>query len=290
MSYPKEAAVAKLVAAFAASHAPLITANPESAEAGQKDRIHAAMHRLRAELAAARPTALVICSNEHFTNFFYDNLPPFCVGVAERYQGPVEAWLRVPAGYVPGQPELGRWLVEQALEHDFDLSLSQELRLDHGIMTVLHFLTPNMDLPVVPIIQNCSIKPMPTLRRCYQLGQELRRSIEAWGSPAERVALVAAGGLSHWVGLPRMGEINESFDRALLDLLADGRAAEALEFSEAEIEAAGNGAHEIRSWLTLAGAMGERPARVLAYEPIHAWSTGMGVAAFNLTPAGAVSD
>ena len=275
--------MAELVAAFAASHAPLITANPESAEAGARERIHGAMHRLRDELRAANPTALVICSNEHFTNFFYDNLPPFCIGLAERYQGPVEPWLRVPQGWVPGQAELGRWLVTQALEHDFDLSFSHELRLDHGMMTVLHFLTPEMDLPIVPIIQNCAVKPMPTLRRCYQLGQELRRAIEAWDRPGEQVALVGAGGLSHWVGLPRMGQINEAFDRWFLDLIAAGRAAEALRLSEAEVEAAGNGAHEIRSWLTVAGALGDRPARVLAYEPIQAWSTGMGAVSFELS-------
>ncbi len=68
--------MAELVAACMASHAPLITANPESAEDGQKERVHGAMHRLAEELRASRPTALVICSNEHFTNFFYDNMPP----------------------------------------------------------------------------------------------------------------------------------------------------------------------------------------------------------------------
>jgi hypothetical protein len=274
--------MAELVAAFAASHAPLITADPDSAEAGQKERLYAGMHHLREELSTARPTALVICSNEHFTNFFYDNLPPFCVGLAERYRGPVEAWLRVPAGWVPGQPQLGRWIVEQALERSFDLSFSHELRLDHGVMTVLHFLTPNMDVPIVPIIQNCSVKPMPTLRRCYELGRELRRSIESWDSPGQRVALVGAGGLSHWVGLPRMGQINDDFDRWFLGLMAEGRASEALDLSESDVEAAGNGAHEIRSWLTLAGAMEDSPARILAYEPIHAWATGMAAARFEV--------
>lgn len=279
--------MAEIVAAFAASHAPLITAAPESADPGAKDRVYAGMAALREELLAARPTAIMICSNEHFTNFFYDLVPPYCVGMAERYQGPVEPRLKVPQGWVPGQAALGRWIVDQALEQGFDLSFSHELRLDHGMMTVLHFLPPDMDVPIVPIIQNCAVKPMPTLRRCLQLGRELRRAVESWDAPGERVALVAAGGLSHWVGLPRMGQINEQFDRWFLALVAEGRAAEAAELSEARLEEAGNGAHEIRSWLTLAGAMGDRPARVLAYEPIHAWATGMGVATYGLATAAA---
>jgi hypothetical protein len=99
------------------------------------------------------------------------------------------------------------------------------------------------------------------------------------------VVLVGAGGLSHWVGLPQMGQINERFDRWLLDLFAQGRADEALRLSETEVEAAGNGAHEIRSWLTVAGALGPRPAEILAYEPIQAWSTGMGAISFDLAQA-----
>src|SRR3546814_6774126 len=67
-------------------------------------------------------------------------------------------------------------------------------------------------IPVVPIIQNCSVAPMPSLGRCYRLGAALRRAIEAWPNPA-RVALIGAGGLSHWVGMPGMGRVDTDFDR-----------------------------------------------------------------------------
>jgi aromatic ring-opening dioxygenase catalytic subunit (LigB family) len=274
--------MAELVAAVVASHAPLITANPESAGPERHQRVHAAMRRLGAQLKETNPTAIVICSNEHFTNFFYDNLPAFCVGMADKYQGPVEEWLNVERGFVPGQAELGRWIVTHALEHDFDLSYSHELRLDHGMMTVLHFLTPEMDVPIVPIIQNCSVKPMPTLRRCYQLGQELRRAIDEWGALGQRVALIGAGGLSHWVGLPEMGRVNEEWDRWFLGMIESGRTDELLSMTEAEVEAAGNGAHEIRSWLPVAGAVGGGRARIEMYEPVSAWATGMGAASYEL--------
>ncbi|HSE95016.1 MAG TPA: protocatechuate 3,4-dioxygenase, partial [Methylomirabilota bacterium] len=104
----------------------------------------------------------------------------------------------------------------------------------------------------------------------------IRRAVEAWPESA-RVALVGAGGLSHWVGMPGMGRINVDFDRWFLDRLAAGRADEVTTLTDAEVDRAGNGAHEIRSWLTVAGAMPGRRARVLAYEPVTAWVTGMGV-------------
>jgi aromatic ring-opening dioxygenase catalytic subunit (LigB family) len=271
--------MAELVAAVAASHAPMITGSPESADAAQKDRVYAGMAALRAEVERARPDALIICSNEHFTNFFLDNFPPYCIGVGERHVGPAESWLRIERGTLPGHPALGRWLVECLLAADFDPAFSADLCLDHGVMTVLHFLDPGRAIPVVPIVQNCGVEPMPTLGRCYRLGAAIRRAVEAWPVPA-RVALVGAGGLSHWVGMPGMGRINADFDRWFLGRLAAGRLEDVLSLTDAEIEQAGNGAHEIRSWLTVAGAVPGKPARVLAYEPVQAWVTGMGVVTY----------
>ncbi len=271
--------MAELVAAVAASHAPLITAAPESADPGQRERVYAGMAALRQELERARPDALIICSNEHFTNFFLDNFPPFCIGVGEQHVGPAEDWIRIPRGRLPGHPALGRWLVERAYAEEFDPAFSEDLCLDHGIMTVLHFLSPGWRVPVVPIVQNCGVAPMPSLGRCYRLGGALRRAIEAWPSPA-RIALIGAGGLSHWVGMPGMGRIDADFDRWFLDRLAAGRVEEVLALSDAELERAGNGAHEIRSWLTVAGAVPGKAARVLAYEPIAPWVTGMGVVTY----------
>jgi len=277
--------MAELVAAVAASHAPLITAAPETADTGQRERVYAAMAELRMELELARPDVLVVCSNEHFTNFFLDNFPPFCIGIGRRHVGPAETWLRLPRGALPGHPDLGRWLCERALAEDFDPAFSEELTLDHGIMTVLHFLDPDGRIPVVPIVQNCAVAPMPSLGRCYRLGAAVRRAIEAWPTPA-RVALIGAGGLSHWVGMPGMGRIDAEFDRWFLDRLAAGRAEEVVALTDAEVARAGNGAHEIRSWLTVAGAVPGKPARVLAYEPITAWVTGMGVITYGDPPPG----
>ena len=268
--------MAELVAAVAASHAPLMTAAPESAEAGQRERVYAGMATLRQELERARPDALVICSNEHFTNFFLDNFPPFCIGVGDQHRGPAEDWIRIPQGRLPGHRALGRWLVERAYAEEFDPAFSEDLCLDHGIMTVLHFLNPGWRVPVVPIVQNCGVAPMPTLRRCYRLGEALRRAIEAWPEPA-RVALIGAGGLSHWVGMPGMGRIDAEFDHWFLDRLATGRVEDVLALSDADLERAGNGSHEIRSWLTVAGAVPGKSARVVAYEPVAPWVTGMGV-------------
>jgi len=271
--------MAELVAAIAASHAPLILSAWNAAPADQRERIERALKDLHRRLSGARPDVVVIAANEHFTNFFLNNFPAFCIGVADGYMAPIEDWLGVEKTIIPGHRSLSEWLLSSGLQHDFDLSFSEELILDHGIVTVLHQLTPGLRCPIVPIIQNCSVSPMPTLRRCYRFGEFLRQAIAEWPVDA-RVAVVGSGGLSHWVGDPKVGQINETFDRWFLERLASGDVESLMALSDDEMLAAGNGAHEIRSWLTAAGVAGGAPAEVLCYEPVKAWITGIGLALF----------
>lgn len=271
--------MARIVVACAVSHAPLILAAPEAAPAEQRENLARAWEQLRAEFEAADPQAIITLANDHFTNLFFDRVPPFLVGIAAEHTGPVEDWLGIEQRQVPGAPALGRHLVAHASEHGVDLAFSEDLRLDHGVMVGLHLLDPAGRVPVAPILQNCSIDPMPALPRCLALGRALRGAVEAF-TEIERVAIVGQGGLSHWVGEARMGDINAAWDRRVLDLFAQGNALTIAEWDRAAIDAAGNGAHEIRSWLTVAAAVDGRPAEVLAYEPVHAWVTGMGVIRF----------
>ena len=53
-----------------------------------------------------------------------------------------------------------------------------------------------------------------TLRQSYEFGQSVGAAIRSYDG-LDRVGLVGAGGLSHFVGEPRIGDI-EDFDRWLL--------------------------------------------------------------------------
>jgi hypothetical protein len=98
---------------------------------------------------------------------------------------------------------------------------------------------------------------------------------------SKRIALVATGGLSHWPGEAKMGKINVAFDERFLEILINGQRARLAEDSHSEIDKeAGSGGHEIRTWITVAGAVQDRRATLLAYEPVHPWATGCGLVAF----------
>lgn len=273
----------RVVAALATSHAPGITGFPERADAAQADRVHAALHELRRRLAEAQPDAVVCVSVEHFTNFFLSNLPAFCIGMADDYLSPANQgfveFLRVPQRTLPGHAMLGRTLLAEALRSGFDPSSSAgDFAFDENFAVPFQFLMPEQPIPLVPVIVNGVQPPFPTLRRCYDFGAMLGSAIERQ-TVAERVAVVATGGLSHWVGAPESGQIDVAWDRRVLNLLSRGQADEIAAWSDEQIDAAGNGAHEIRTWLILAGAVPRRGFDVLAYEPVPAWLTGTAVAA-----------
>ncbi len=274
----------EIVSAFATSHAPGMTGLPHLADEKQRENIYQAFGELRKRLEAARPDALVCISNDHLTNFFLNNMPTFCVGVADAYFGPppeFEPLVGVKPRTFPGHLELGRAILGRALEEGFDPSFSGELIIDDNFAGPLHFLTPEKEIPLVLIIVNAVEPPMPTLERCYQFGAMLGRALRKQ-TAAQRVALLATGGISHWVGTPEMGQINVDFDRRILDLVARGDGQAIARLSDEEVASAGNGACEIRNWLVVLGAVAGVPFDVLAYEPMYPWITGIGVTAARL--------
>lgn len=270
--------MAHLALAAATSHVGAIVKNPH-ADPEVSGALHDAWRRLDADIAAARLDAVVLVATDHYETFGLENYPAFCLGVGDEHDGWAE--FGNPGGTVPGRPELAARLLEGLTERDFDLARSHTMALDHSFMVPLAKLPAAAGAGVIPLFVNCNTAPLPTLRRCLDLGRALRETVGALPGDA-RVGVIGTGGLSHWVGLPRFGDVNEEFDRGLLDLLARGRAADVLEWDDARIlDEAGNGALEIRTWLVAAGAAGG-PARVYAYRPMPAWTVGIGISGFEV--------
>jgi hypothetical protein len=271
----------EVVAGVLTSHAPKITATQEVSTPAQCARFLASLELLRSRLEAARPDLLVIFANDHLQNFFLNNVPAFCIGVAERYPAPSKdgaVFLKIPPRHIPG---LGAWaksLLAAGLGAGFDFAYSCELEFWDEVSVPLHFLTPRGTVPIVPILINCVAPPLPTLHRCRQVGAFVREFI-AKRPEGERVALLGSGGLSHWVGTPETGRINPDFDRRILSLVAQGAGEAIAELSEVEIEKeAGNGAQELRNWIALLGAMPGCRGEILCYEGVPDWIIGAATA------------
>jgi hypothetical protein len=271
--------MADLVMAYSASHAPMMTADRESAPPDKAERFFGALQTVRDKARATDVQAIVMISGEHFTNFFLQNLPQIAIGLGEGHQGPLEPWLKIPKTIVPGHPGLAMHILEQTIAAGFQPALSYKLKADHGFMTVYYELDPTMTLPMVPIILNCTTPPLMTLRQSYDFGVALGDAIRSYQG-LERVGLVGGGGLSHFVGEPRVGDIDEEFDRWFLRQLASGDLTELLDVPNDELMEAGNGTGEVRAWVAVAGAMRDSKPNVLAYEAIYEWINGMGVVSY----------
>lgn len=267
----------EIVYAAALSHAPGITAFPDAPPQEKRERFFGAAAVARQALEEARPEALLVIAPDHFTNFFVDNMPPFCIGLNKSYGGPAEEWLGLEYRGVPGAREIAADILSTALDTGIDLAFSETLRLEHSVMVPLALLTPKMNIPIVWIMLNCQVPPMPRLQRCWELGRMLRGVVDR---RSERFGILGTGGLSHHPGAPEMGTIDEDFDRKFLGMIERSDRNALLSMRNEHIDDAGFGAWEIRQWLTVAGAVPERRGQILAYEAIHEWDTGCAIALF----------
>lgn len=268
--------MAEIVLGYSASHAPMMSAAPETAPPDMHDRFFTALNLIRDRVHELDAQALVLVSGEHLTNFFLDNLPLVAVGTGEQHLGPVEKWLGIDRTLVPGHPGLAEAVLAGLVERGHMPARADNLTVDHGFMTVYHALSSTMDLPLVPIVMNCTTPPLQTLRQAATFGQALGEAIRAYEG-LDRVVLMGAGGLSHFVGEPRVGDVDEEFDTWFLHNLELGMPDELLDIGNEELALAGNGTGEVRAWVSVASAMSGSRTTALNYEPIREWINGMGV-------------
>ena len=212
---------------------------------------------VHAWLARTRPDVAVIVYNDHGLNFFLDKLPTFAVGAAAEYRNADEGWGLSPTAPFPGDPALSWHLIESLVGADFDITMCQEMLVDHAFAVPMQLLWPQgapWPVRTVPVSINTVQHPLPRAARCYRLGQAIGRAIEAYPQDL-RVVVVGTGGLSHQLEGKRAGFINRAFDQFCLDRLA--RDPQSLtHYSGAElVELAGSQGVEILNWIAARAAL-----------------------------------
>jgi aromatic ring-opening dioxygenase catalytic subunit (LigB family) len=274
--------MASLVGVFAASHGPLIARDWLTMPETRRQHFRTNFREMGRRFEAARPDLLIEIAPDHWANFFLDNLPTLCIGVGEAHDGPPEPFLKdFPWKALAGHPGFAMHLLESALRQDFEPSLSHHLMLDHGFCIPLMRMELTRMPAIVPIIVNDLEPPMMSIRRCLAWGRLVRQAIESYPQ-ALRVAILATGGLSHSIGEPTMGAIDERFDHDCIRLLEAGDDAALVDYLERELPRTGNGAHEVRNWVIAHGAAGSRGFELIAYEPVPEVYVGCGYAAWRV--------
>jgi 2,3-dihydroxyphenylpropionate 1,2-dioxygenase len=236
------------------------------------------------DLRAAKPDAVVIIAAEHFANFFMNNMPSFAIGMADSYEGPIEdpGWLGIERRQVPGNRDISQRFITEVMKGS-DIAYAEEWKFDHGIMVPLNFLTPDYDIPVIPVNINCQGPPLAPLERAWAFGESMRRACEAM---PERIAIIGTGGISHWPATPDSGKINEEWDLDFMDRWCRNDKAALLDddaYNDLKVYAdAGQGGFEIRTYLTVSAAAGGAHGVVHFCEPIPIFAVSCTVATYDL--------
>jgi aromatic ring-opening dioxygenase catalytic subunit (LigB family) len=263
------------VIAAATVHAPYITGWPERAEAGHREQTMAGFATLGRAFRAAGVATLVVVSSEHIVNLQPRLAPAFVIGVADRYKRFPEPHFKLPPGSIRGDAVLADELVNGLYRNGFEPAHSSELVLDHGTTLPLELMNLTNDISIVPLIINSLFPPLPTLQRCRELGAQLAALLD--GSNSSRsVGLLATGGLSHSVGTPGVDRVDRDFDERFIRMMLEGDLEALARISDAELNVAGNGTHEVRNWIAVAAAAHrQRPAVVTGIPYAPGWNTGI---------------
>ena len=271
-----------LVYAGVCSHAPGITGRADLCEnIDKRDEFYSYLDRQRQDIEDSGAEALIVVAAEHFANFFMNNMPAFCIGVGEEYEGPIEDpdWLKIPKTSVPGCPDLATRITSNVMQ-TVDVSYAEEWKFDHGIMVPLNFLTPNYDLPIIPVNINCQGPPLTPLHRAWDFGRALRRACD---HVPEKIALIGTGGVSHWPATPDSGKINEEWDRQFLDELMRQDKKAYLRYTDNETYSqAGQGGYEIRTYIAAAAAAGGAGDLLFYTAELPIFAVGVTVAEFDV--------
>jgi protocatechuate 4,5-dioxygenase beta chain len=221
-----------------------------------------------------RPDVVFLVYNDHATAFSLEMIPTFAIGCAAQFQPADEGWGARPVPTVVGHPELAAHIAQSVIQQDFDLTIVNKMDVDHGLTVPLSLMCGQPQAwpcPVIPFAVNVVQYPVPSGRRCFELGRAIRRAIESYDEPLN-VHIWGTGGMSHQLQGPRAGLINREFDNAFLDrLIADPQGQAAVPHIDYVREAGSEGI-ELVMWLIARGAMADAaggPAPRVAHRFYH---------------------
>ena len=215
-----------------------------------------------------QPDVIFLVFNDHATAFSLEMIPTFAIGTAAEYQPADEGWGPRPVPKVVGHPELASHIAQSVIQDDFDLTIVNKMDVDHGLTVPLSLMCgqPPSDkfewpCPVIPFAVNVVQYPVPSGRRCYNLGRAIAKAVESYDEDL-KVHIWGTGGMSHQLQGPRAGLINSEWDQRFLDrLIADPADLATLPHIDYVREAGSEGI-ELVMWLIARGAMSDNPPRV----------------------------
>ena len=272
--------MARITAGLTTSHVPAMGMAVDLGKTGQDywKPVFAGYEWTKEWAASEVPDVVILVYNDHASAFSLQMIPTFALGCADSFKPADEGYGPRPVPVVEGDPRLAAHLAQSLILDEFDLTLMNELDVDHGLtvpMSMVYGQPERWPVRVIPLAVNVVQYPPPTGHRCLSLGKAIRRAVESYDQDVT-VHVWGTGGMSHQIQGPRSGLINKEFDAAFMDRLVKDPDGLALVPHLEYLREAGSEGIELVMWLIMRGALGPDVEELYRFYHVPASNTAVG--------------
>ena len=229
-------------------------------------------------IAEEKPDVIFLVYNDHASNFDMRVIPTFAIGCGEQYGIADEGWGPRPVPDIMGHPDLAWHVSQSVIQQDFDLTIVNEMKVDHGLSVPMYLMFGQPEawpVRVIPFAVNVVLYPPPSGRRCYEIGKAIRRAIDSFDEDLN-VQIWGTGGMSHQLQGPRAGLINKQFDNDFLyRFVSDPDGLADIPHVDYMREAGSEGI-ELVMWLIMRGALNDNIEELHRFYHVPASNTAIG--------------
>ena len=272
--------MARITAGVASSHVPAIGVAVDLGKT--QDEYWSSLFRgyefTKQWIAEEKPDVVLLVYNDHASAFGLDMIPTFAIGCGESFKPADEGWGARQVPEVQGCPDLAWHIMQSVIQDDFDLTVINEMEVDHGLTVPLSLMFGQPEAwpsKVIPLAVNVVEYPPPSGQRCYNLGKALRRAVDSFDEDFN-VQIWGTGGMSHQLQGPRAGLINKEWDKEFLDRLVNDPDELATMPHIDYLREAGPEGAELVMWLIMRGALNRDVKELHRFYHVPASNTAVG--------------
>ena len=272
--------MARVTAGVASSHVPAIGAAVDLGKT-QEDYwapLFRGYEFSKQWVAEQNPDVIILVYNDHASAFGLDLIPTFAIGCGASFRPADEGWGARPVPDVQGYPDLAWHITQSVIQDDFDLTVINEMDVDHGLTVPLSLMfgqPQSWPCRIIPFAVNVVVYPPPSGQRCFDLGKAIRRAVDSYDGDLD-VQVWGTGGMSHQLQGPRAGLINQEWDHAFLDRIVNDPAGLATVPHIDYVREAGSEGIELVMWLIMRGALDAEVDEVHRFYHVPASNTAVG--------------
>lgn len=272
--------MARITAGIGCSHIPAlgVAVDLNKTEEPYWKPVFAGFDWTRAWEEQEKPDVIILVFNDHATAFDMKIIPTFAIGCAESFAPADEGWGPRQVPMVQGHPDLAWHIAQSCITDEFDLTIINEMEVDHGLTVPLSMMFAKADpwpVRVIPIAVNVVTYPPPSGNRCWALGEAIAKAVASYPEDLN-VQVWGTGGMSHQLQGPRAGLINRAWDNRFLDqLVGDNDALRRVPHIEYLRETGSEGI-EMVMWLVMRGALGRETRELHRHYHVPASNSAVG--------------